>query len=135
MGKDNRITIRLDDETFKEVSSIAEDLQMNKSEVLRLALFSELKKMSDRKNKYMQIDERTKLIEALQDLINAMNNLTTQIIGTGTNINQIAKKLNTNHQGTFNAEVLDDILEELEIFTDNHEEIREEVNDLWQSFV
>ena len=135
MGKDNRITIRLDDETFKEVSSIAEDLQMNKSEVLRLALFSELKKMSDRKNKYMSIDERTKLIEALQDLINAMNNLTTQIIGTGTNINQIAKKLNTNHQGTFNAEVLDDILEELEIFTDNHEEIREEVNDLLQSFV
>lgn len=135
MGKDNRITIRLDDETFKEVSSISEDLQMNKSEVLRLALFSELKKMSDRKNKYMSIDERTKLIEALQDLINAMNNLTTQIIGTGTNINQIAKKLNTNHQGTFNAEVLDDILEELEIFTDNHEEIREEVNDLWQSFV
>ena len=135
MGKDNRITIRLDDETFKEVSSIAEDLQMNKSEVLRLALFSELKKMSDRKNKYMSLDERTKLIEALQDLINAMNNLTTQIIGTGTNINQIAKKLNTNHQGTFNAEVLDDILEELEIFTDNHEEIREEVKDLWQSFV
>lgn len=90
---DTKVTIRIDSETKEILSQIKNRNGLSYSEIIRLSIWDNLKKI-----KVVKISNEKKIDELSQkliEMINELKNVRKEIVVIGNNLNQIARHLNT----------------------------------------
>lgn len=88
-----QINVRVSEEDMKLIESVAQENRMSKSDVVRLAMRGELKKVTDGRNKSLSNEEREQALKTLGRLTEEMVAVRHDNARMGSNVNQIAKSL------------------------------------------
>lgn len=93
MSLDKNINFRVDEEVYNALTELAEDRGISRSDLVRMILSNELSKYY----KYKGIDKETfeKYIGTLSKISDKIGASERQLYKIGNNLNQIAKKVNT----------------------------------------
>lgn len=90
--KNKNINVRLENEIYKQVEDIADKYNKSLSEIVRLAINSELNKLGSKQS--MTKEEYNYLIENLKGVSQRIAKSENQIIGIARNVNQLTKYTN-----------------------------------------
>lgn len=128
-----RVTVRLEEEDYKDLVKASEELGITKSDVIRLSLQDN---MGDRKVINVGAQDKAKLLTTMSSLFGLLSEAEGQMIPIGRNINQIAKVANTS--SSLSESEYSDLLKELNVLRKQYhdlEVLEKEVHELWQQFV
>lgn len=92
MTKTNRINMRLDDSLLTRVDEFANEYGVSRSEVARLTLYGELKRMRPKMD--ITVEQFDELLNVLKEVDNTFSKYDRYFRSSSTNVNQIAKRLN-----------------------------------------
>lgn len=132
--KNNRITLRLDDELLEDVSAVAERLKISKSDVIRLTLRDALDDIPVKDKPSMPQEDRNRLIEVLEKSLEKQNELEYQIKHVGINLNQITKAHNAGKKFS-EPTLFNELIQEYRSVLKTYNLVREDLNKIWQSLV
>lgn len=133
--KEKRINLRLDDNLYSEVSTVADRFGLNKSEVARLALTGDLAKLNHAPINKLGSEARKQLIENSQAIFNQLNHLGRINSGIANNINQMTRRANTNDNVVIDEEYLNQFSENISVLMAMTQELKDEVSTLWRHLV
>lgn len=128
--KRNQVNVRLKDDENAVVERIAGTHNISKSEVIRLALNGELAKVEKRKNNSLSDDERSVVLLKMGAMMGTLSEIRNQNSHFVSNVNQIAKVLNSGGQGVsqYDATAYEKYGKEM---SESQENIAKELNALW----
>ena len=121
------VNVRFDNEMFEAIDSLSEFYGISRSEVIRRAIKQDLKLAQRTKQSREHLINTRLNIAKLMQQIGCLEAETNRI---GNNINQIAKRVNTNGKEPV-LEVLKEYKNELRKINDNLKTIAENYNTVW----
>lgn len=92
----NQVNVRLTDDEARMIDDIAKENRMSKSDVVRFAIVGELKEVSAKRTKPMTPEQRKEILEAVGKATTLLTKVRTDNAKLGNNVNQIARRLNSN---------------------------------------
>lgn len=106
------VNVRMTPEMYDYVSSVARKYKASRSEVIRLAINGELAGMVS-KDRYTE-EQFVTILEKTNQTISKLLDVEVQVSRIGNNVNQIAKRLNTNKTETATMKELEEVKKTLE---------------------
>lgn len=113
--KKKNINIRIDEDVYQMVSEVADRHGKSMSEIVRLSLMNDIKKITNQKSYSKQ--EYNNLIELMKTLSNTIAKHESELNHIGRNINQLAKYTNQVRDDRYinkNTEILENYLRQLD---------------------
>lgn len=91
----NHISVRLDDDLYREIEKLADEKKIKKSGAVRLALSKELAKVAAHRETILPEEDRATVLRLLGVIQTEMSRMRNDNAKMGRNINQMAKATNS----------------------------------------
>ncbi|MGF3113691.1 ribbon-helix-helix protein, CopG family [Facklamia sp. P9177] len=135
MTKDKRINVRVDEDLYNQISVIADNLGINRSEVLRLSVQADLLKALDSPINKMGEETRKELMISAGNMSKDLQKLSKDFTWITNNVNQIARKANVNGITSSDLKDLSKFKKGVVVVNNEIKKVNLKVDKLWQYLV
>lgn len=132
----HRASTRINEDIYNDITKIAEDNRISRSDVIRLSLEGNLQKETSKKNKTLPADDREKMLKQITDISGMISQITRHNSIALNNINQIARSRNSGDS----EDSLKKLTKEtevykltIEVFNEYIYKALEVLNDIWHT--